>query len=408
MRTTVTELIRKEFPAYSATRKLRLEEHKAAQAIMICRTPAMGRFEYRCPDGHEAWEGHHSCHHRSCPQCNGQAKQAWLDKTQARLLPVDHFHVVMTLPHELNTLWRHNRAWFSQTLFDCAAASLKQMLADPRHLGGAAGLMLAEHTWGRNLSFHPHVHCLVTAGGVDLAGDWQDSPAAFLVPGKPLAALYRGKWLWALNQALDTQKLRLPQDCSVGDVRRLIKTLRQKNWHVRIGPRYAHGRGVAGYLARYVRGGPLSNRALSLLSDQRIRFSYYDHRHFKRRVMTLSRAHFLGRLLSHVPPGYRQRVRYYGLYHSHRRQLRSRLREQFHAPPVTQSPPASKAPCCTQCKQPYQLRHRRRRGNYSIQAWVAGHVQQDVEVDTSSRPEQSIFETGPPSFSFLPSDAPLN
>ncbi|MAA75594.1 MAG: IS91 family transposase [Salinisphaeraceae bacterium] len=393
MRTTVSELIRQEFPAYAARRKLRIEEHKAAQAMMACRTSVMGSFEYSCPEGHESWQGHHSCHHRSCPQCNGQAKAAWLDKTLDRLLPCDHFHVVMTLPHELNDLWRHNRVWFSQTLFACAADSLKQMLVDPRHLGAIPGLMLAEHTWGRSLIFHPHVHCLVTAGGVDAADQWRAIDSDFLLPGR----------------ALDIRKLALPGDCSVRDIRRLLFLLARKPRHVRIEKRYSHGRGVAGYLARYVKGGPIGNRRLTCTAQNKLRFRYFDHRSHQHRWLTLERQQFLARLLSHVPPAWRQRVRYYGLYHSHRRQLRSRLGEQMHAPQIARTRTRLfQPPRCRQCKRPYQSRHWRFHGNYLYQVSAPRRVRQGVEVGVPSRPNTLSGDTGPPHFSFLPSGTPLN
>jgi hypothetical protein len=315
----------------------------------------------------------------------------------------------MTLPHELNDLWRHNRVWFSQTLFACAADSLKQMLADPRHLGAVPGLMLAEHTWGRSLIFHPHVHCLVTAGGVDAEEQWRSIDSAFLLPGPALAKLYRGKWLAALHLALDTQKLVLPADSSIRDIRQLLLALRRKPWHVRIEKRYGHGRGVAGYLARYVKGGPIGNRRLTCTGKNKLRFRYFDHRSHRQRWLTLDKEQFLARLLAHVPPAWRQRVRYYGLYHSHRRQLRSRLREQMHAPQDgRRKTNHSQPPQCGQCKRPYQSRHWRFRGNYLYQVSEPRRVQQGVEVDVPSRPNALSGDTGPPRFSFLPSGTPLN
>lgn len=394
--------MREEFDGYAAGRKLRLEEHRAARSIMACRTPALGGFEYRCPEGHETRQGYHSCHHRSCPQCNGQAKQDWLTRTHKRLLPVDHFHVIMTLPHELNGLWQHNRVWFSRQLFTHAAGSLKQLLADPRHLGALPGLLLCEHTWGRSLAFHPHVHCLVTAGGVDPAGRWRASSGEYLMPGRALAALYRGKWLAALYKALDARQLRLPAGSTDGQVRRLLRQLAQKPWHVRIQKRYRHGRGVVGYLARYVRGGPIRNRSLTVLPDKKVRFAYYDHKRHHHRVLTLSKTHFLGRLLSHVPPAYRQRIRYYGLYHAHRREQRQWLRQQLNAPGAVKSDQSTEAPRCTHCHRPYRVRHWDWRGNYSIKRVPARYVQQGaLKRHAPAAGEVVTPATGPPRSAFF-------
>lgn len=402
LRITVTELLREEFESYAAGRRLRLEEHKAARSIMSCRTPALGGFEYRCPERHETWQGYHSCHHRSCPQCNGQAKQAWLARTRKRLLPIDHYHVIMTLPHELNDLWRHNRVWFSRQLFANAAGSLKQLLGDPRHLGALPGLMLCEHTWGRNLAFHPHVHCLVTAGGIDPEGQWRTSSGEYLMPGRALAALYRGKWLAALYRALDAHQLSLPPRCTDAQTRQLLRRLAQKAWHVRIQKRYRHGRGVVGYLARYVRGGPIRNRSLTVLSGDKVRFAYYDHKQRHHRVLILTKTHFLGRLLSHVPPTYRQRVRYYGLYHAHRRQHRQWLRRQLNAPSPAKSDPSINTPRCTRCHRPYCVRHWRWHGNYIIKRDPARYVQQRaLKRHAPAAADGVTTATGPPRSSFF-------
>ncbi|MDN5851045.1 MAG: transposase [Nitrococcus sp.] len=401
--------MREEFDCYAAGRKLRLEEHKAARSIMACRTLALGRFEYRCPEGHEAWQGYHSCHHRSCPQCNGQAKEEWLRRTRSRLLPVDHFHVVMTLPHELNALWQHNRVWFSRQLFANASASLMELLADPRHLGAVPGLLLAEHTWGRSLAFHPHVHCLVTAGGVDPAGRWCACRGNFLVPGRALGALYRGKWLAALYKALDTSQLRLPSQCTEQQVRQLLRGLAKKPWHVRIQCRYRHGRGVVGYLARYVRGGPIRNRSLTVLPGGKVRFIHYDHKRHHYRTLTLAKHRFLARLLSHVPPTYRQRIRYYGVYHPHRSEQRQQLRRQLNAPSPLAPKAASELPCCSQCRQPYRVRHWSWRESYSREGTGARHVQLNVEANVPRGSEWRNTTTGPPCNSiFLSTGTSLN
>ena len=165
-RPTVGGIFRAAFDRYARGHGLSLDQHKAAKALIACRTEGLGGFEERCPKGDYEAKRYHSCRHRSCPQCNGVLNHRWLERIKEELLSCGHYHVIFTLPHELNLLWRYNRVGFSAQLFRNASESLRGLLADERHLGAEPGMILAEHTWGRTLIFHPHVHCLVTAGGL--------------------------------------------------------------------------------------------------------------------------------------------------------------------------------------------------------------------------------------------------
>ena len=166
MEATLQSIFRKGFATYQQRHGLSMDQYQAARAIMECRTEGLGYETWGCvEDGHTEHQAH-SCRHRSCPRCQQQYTQAWLDKTQARLLPVDHYHVVFTLPHELNEVWQFNRAWSADHLFKAVAETLRQLLKDERYLGAEVGILASLHTWGRTLAFHPHVHALVTGGGM--------------------------------------------------------------------------------------------------------------------------------------------------------------------------------------------------------------------------------------------------
>ena len=192
MEATLQSIFRSGFDSYKERHGVSIDQYKAAQAIMSCRQAELGYEEWLCQhDGHIELQPH-ACRHRSCPRCQRSYTQAWLDKTQARLLPCDHYHVVFTLPHELNEIWQYNRRWSADHLFKASAETLRQLLSDERYLGADVGLLALLHTWGRTAAFHPHVHVLVTGGG--LRGDqWRALKKDFLLPVGVLKAKFRGK-----------------------------------------------------------------------------------------------------------------------------------------------------------------------------------------------------------------------
>lgn len=289
-----------------------LKEHKAIDAVVHCRTPAMGTHYYECDQGHRV-EQHHSCRHRSCHVCAQRARAQWVDQQQQRLLDTPHFHVIFTLPHEYLDLWRYNDAWFARALFEASQQSLQQLLQQEAHGGFRPGILMSLHTWGRQLSLHPHTHCLVTAGGVTVSGEWRES-GEYLLPIAVLKAVYRGKVQALVKQAYERGELTLPPGMTAPEFRILQRGLYKKAWSVRIQERYGHGRGVLLYLARYCKGGPLKPEQLLGGTAERVLLRYFDHREQRQRTLVLSPAQLCERLLWHVPPMGVHTVRYYGLY----------------------------------------------------------------------------------------------
>ena len=147
----------------------------------------------QCANGHVVGVHYNSCRHRSCPQCNERSKSQWAEAQAARLLACDHYHVVFTLPHELLELWSYNRREMAELLFSAASGALMSLLKDPGHLGAKPGILASLHTWGRTLSRHPHVHCLVSGGGISAEAQWQVGHRSYLVPVKALKLVYSEK-----------------------------------------------------------------------------------------------------------------------------------------------------------------------------------------------------------------------
>jgi hypothetical protein len=166
MTVTLQSLFQEHFAAYSAKYRLSRDMHRAAWAIQNCRTRELGGHVNSCPEGHFHQIAYNSCRHRCCPQCGWLPKTQWLDGWKQRLLPCPHHHIIFTLPHQLNDLWRFNRAAFADILFAAASQTLTELLADPKFLGGRVGILAALHTWNQRLQTHIHLHTIVTAGGL--------------------------------------------------------------------------------------------------------------------------------------------------------------------------------------------------------------------------------------------------
>lgn len=326
MEASVQGIFTAHFAQYAQGKRLSLRSHQAAQAIIQCRTAALGGHVQCCPEGHVARMQYHSCRHRSCPRCAALPKARWAEAQHARLLACDHFHVVFTVPHELLGLWSLNRAWFIDALFQSSRDTLMTLLKDPRYLGAEPGIVMALHTWGRTLSLHPHIHCLVTGGGLTSAGDWKAVRGGYLLPIRVVKALYRGKLLARLWGALRAGTLRLPDEHTPAQVGRLLKALSRKAWNVRLQERYAHGRGVLRYLARYVKGGPISDRRLLSADAERVCFRYRDHRDGRDKRLALRTEDFMKRVLWHVPEPGQHTIRHYGLYAHRSRAKRATCR----------------------------------------------------------------------------------
>ena len=170
---------------------------------MQCRSVALGGDVKKCPKGHGEGVWYNSCGHRSCPQCSHLRKERWLEKHKARLLACEHFHVIFAIAHEFDELWRLNTRLMNEVLIRSARDTLFELLADERHLGAQVGVMMALHTWGRTLSLHPHVHCLVTGGGITSSGKWQAVTNGYLLPVRVVRLIFRGKFLDGVGKALD-------------------------------------------------------------------------------------------------------------------------------------------------------------------------------------------------------------
>jgi Putative transposase/Transposase zinc-binding domain len=340
---TLQTIFQDAFPAYEQRHALPAHVRRAAHALMQCRTAALGGHIQACPDGHVSRIWYNSCRHRSCPQCAYLQTESWLARQRARLLAGDHYHVIFTLPHELNPLWLANVPVMTTLLFQAVRDTLGTLLADPKYLGAQPGILAALHTWSQTLVLHPHLHCLVTGGGLTPAGQWVAVRHGFLLPARVVMAVFRGKMVAAIRQTFVRGALVLPAAMRPQQVVNLLNRLGHPagtKWHVRIMERYRYGTGVVTYLARYLRGGPIKNARLVAYDGDRVTFTYRarqeagDAGPASPQRMTLPVADFLQRWLLHVPAPQTRVVRSYGLYHPSRAAALAVCRAELGQPPL--------------------------------------------------------------------------
>ncbi len=314
----LAQVLARHGAAYLATHRLVPVQYRAMRAIQACRTEALGGHVERCAACGRLRYSYHSCRNRHCPKCQTLAKERWLAARRAELLPVPYFHVVFTLPHQLNALARGNPRVIYRLLFEAAARTLLEFGENPRWLGGEIGLTMVLHTWGQTLSQHLHVHALVSGGALAPDGHWVRSRSGFLFPVKALSPVFRGKFLAALKRAFDSGALALAGSTAAlvdADHRAaLFAALRAQPWVVYAKRPFAGPEQVLQYLGRYTHRIALTNNRLVSFDDHTVRFRYQDYAHGNRRkVMTLDAPEFIHRYLAHVLPKGFMRIRHYGL-----------------------------------------------------------------------------------------------
>jgi len=314
----LAQILARHGAAYRAAHRLAPVQYRALRAIESCRTAALGGHVERCDACGQLRYSYHSCRNRHCPKCQTLAKERWLAARQAELLPVPYYHVVFTLPHELNSLAQGNPRVIHRLLFDAAARTLIEFGENPRWLGGEVGITMVLHTWGQTLSQHLHVHCLVSGGALGVDGRWIHPRRGFLFPVKALSAVFRSKFVAGLKQAFDSGVLTLAGSTAAlaeaGTRAAMLIGLYAQPWVVYAKRPFAGPEQMLQYLGRYTHRIALTNNRLVSFDEHSVRFRYKDYAAGNRRkVMSLDAQEFIRRYLLHVLPKGFMRIRHYGL-----------------------------------------------------------------------------------------------
>lgn len=323
----VADIFRLHFDEYLEKYHCTAEEFAAVNAIIKCRTAALGG-HIRCCDSCGGLQiAYNSCNNRHCPKCGAFEKAQWLAKQAARLMPVPHFQVVFTVDHLVNDLAYVNPQPIYDLLFATTNGVLKEFAQ--RYLGGKVGVTAVLHSWGQTMQHHIHLHCMVTGGALVSTTDgyvWRKAAPGFLFPVVELSAAFRDAFCLGLQRLTKRGELRLVGECTAVDVEQLVRTMQAKAWEVFIGapPKAADVENLLGYFSRYVYRTAISNQRIRKVEQGQVTFEYHNNKerdaapsgHPKgaKRVMTLPAVEFIRRFLRHVLPFQYKRVRHFGLY----------------------------------------------------------------------------------------------
>lgn len=298
--------------------KLSYQQLKAFTAIKRCRTSELGYHKLVCNECKYEQISYNSCRDRHCPKCQLTKQMRWIDKLKASVLPVRHFHIVFTLPHQLNALAYINQATFYNILFRAASQTLKQVALNPKFLGAEPAFLAVLHTWGQNLSYHPHLHMIVSAGGLDPDGlEWKHSGKKFFVPVRALSKVFRAKFIGMLEVEHGQNALKIPgtdKEVDYSDFGKVKSLLFSKTWNVYAKKTFKGAGKVIGYLGRYTHRVAISNSRILSLDNGKVKLRYKDYRDKgKWKIMGLSALEFIRRFVQHILPNNFYKIRYYGL-----------------------------------------------------------------------------------------------
>jgi hypothetical protein len=335
---------------------------KVLQAIARCRTVALGGHRDLCPRCGYRAISFNSCRNRHCPKCQCGARDKWITARQNELLPVAYVHVVFTLPHQLSQLMLQNKQVLYDLLFRTSAETLQQIARDPRHLGADIGFLSVLHTWGQNLLHHPHLHCVIPAGGLSPQGtQWIHPRYPFFLPVRVLSRVFRGKFVAGLKRRFQMGQLTFAGSLqplqNQKAFRSFLRPLFRQDWVVYAKPPFGGPHHVLAYLARYTHRVAITNHRLVAFEHDQVTFRWKDYAHHnKKKTMTLSAQEFLRRFLLHVLPCGFVRIRSFGFLANRRRATLLPLCQRLlshnpkpNTPAANHSSPAP--PACFRCPQ---------------------------------------------------------
>jgi hypothetical protein len=315
----VADIFRQHGPAYREAHRLGRNEWRVMHAIEACRTSVLGGHKDKCDNCGHLEISYNSCRNRHCPKCQTLKKERWIEARSEDLLPIQYFHVVFTIPSELNRLVSMNRKVMYDLLFRSISETLMELANDPKHLGARIGAIGILHTWGQNLMDHPHIHCIVTGGGLSAdGGRWVPCRKGFFIPVRVMSALFRGKFLGLLKKCFSSNDLVSPGSIyplkKPGNFEIFRKQLYQKKWVVYCKPPFGGPKGVLQYLGRYTHRIAISNNRILNVRDGNVSFLWRDYADDNRqKTMTLKADEFIRRFLLHVLPHRYVRIRHFGL-----------------------------------------------------------------------------------------------
>ncbi|MFV0328867.1 MAG: IS91 family transposase [Dysgonomonas sp.] len=364
---TMQDVLRQFYARYLDVYTPNSHQAKTVHHILNCKTGAYGANISRCGSCGYAQYHNNSCRDRSCPMCQALSNELWVDAQNEHILDIDYYHLVFTCPSELNPLIYCNQKDLYPLFFHAVAETILELSEDPVHLGGTPGFISIMHTWGSNLSYHPHIHALSTCGGLDAERNWCQKKERFFLPGQVMAMLFKGKFLAGLKKMHDAGGL-----CYEGEAEKyrnqyeyqeLLDVCYEKNWVTDIRESFAGAETVMNYLGRYTHRIAISNSRILQMDENTVTIRIKDYKNGGAwKELTLEGVEFIRRFLMHIPPKRFVRIRRYGLISNHNkgklipicRNLtgcrgflrRFRKNDKVHAIKVLYKKDVTVCPCC--------------------------------------------------------------
>lgn len=301
----------------------------AAHAIMNCKSARLGRHTSICLNCSHTQVHYNSCRNRNCPNCQAVLKEVWIDKRRAEVMDAPYYHVVFTIPHEFNALVYCNQKLLYSLFHCCCAETLLKLSRDSRCLGATPGIIQVLHTWGQELNYHVHIHCIISGGGLSKEGKLRVSRDKCFLPVKVMRNLFKGKFLFALGKYYTSNQLAFSAGCTElrnsYEWKELRDCLYKKDWCPYIKETFNGFGNAMEYLGRYTHRIAITNARIHSVSETQTVFSARDYRTGETRDISLEHAEFIRRFLMHVLPAGFQKIRYYGFFNNRSRKKNLRL-----------------------------------------------------------------------------------
>ena len=315
---TVQDIFHRFYPRYLEHYSPSPQQSKVAHCIINCKTGAYGTNVSICEDCGQLEVHYNSCRNRCCPMCQALPKEKWIDKRREDILDAPYFHVVFTVPQELNPLIYSNQQLLYDALYHSVSATINELTADSKHLGAKVGYICVLHTWGSEMNYHPHIHVILLGGGLSAKNEWRDKGEEFFLPVKVLSKVFRGKYMAELKSLYQDNKLEFHGSSekyrNSYNFKELLNTCYKKDWVPHCKKTFNGAQSVINYLGKYTHRIAISNHRIIRMDEDTVTYYVKDYREQgKWKELTISGIEFVRRFLMHVPPKRFVRIRHYGL-----------------------------------------------------------------------------------------------
>ena len=315
---TVQNVFHRFYPRYLEHYSPSSQQSKVAHCIINCKTGAYGTNVSICEDCGQLEVHYNSCRNRCCPMCQALPKEKWIDKRREDVLDAPYFHVVFTVPQELNPIIYSNQQLLYDALYHSVSATINELTADNKHLGAKVGYICVLHTWGSEMNYHPHIHVILLGGGLSAKNEWRDKGEEFFLPVKVLSKVFRGKYMNELKSLYKDNKLVFHGSSekyrNSYNFKELLNTCYEKDWVPHCKKTFNGAQSVINYLGKYTHRIAISNHRIIRMDEYTVTYYVKDYREQgKWKELTISGIEFVRRFLMHVPPKRFVRIRHYGL-----------------------------------------------------------------------------------------------